>query len=168
MLPKVAGQNSIVRKATLIVLVFSFLQLSVWAQSRAESDVTLVPGKTILIGLTRGDMLRFTAFNPPTTEIGHPTEPLGLRLRFFGENGALVAVTPEVLIQPDQFRSVDLNYDDLPITADSAGRKQVRTMPLWGLRTRGRFFVSTYLEVANSTTGTTGTFKFYFNVETLP
>ena len=167
MLPKVAGQNSIIRKATLTVFVFSLLYLSAWAQSRPESDVTLVNGQTVLIGLTRGDMLRFTAFNPPTTEAGHPTEPLSLRMRFFDQLGAVVAVTPEVVIPPDQFRSVDINYDDLPITADSTGRKQVRTMPLWGLRTRGRFFVPTSLEVANSTTST-GTFKFYFNVETLP
>ena len=167
MLPKVAGQNSIIRKATLTVFVFSLLHLSIWAQSRLESDVTLVNGQTVLIGLTRGDMLRFTAFNPPTTEAGHPTEPLSLRMRFFDQLGAVVAVTPEVVIPPDQFRSVDINYDDLPITADSTGRKQVRTMPLWGLRTRGRFFVPTSLEVANSTTST-GTFKFYFNVETLP
>ena len=167
MLPKVAGQNSIIRKATLTVFVFSLLYVSAWAQSRTESDVTLVNGQTVLIGLTRGDMLRFTAFNPPTTEAGHPTEPLSLRMRFFDQLGAVVAVTPEVVIPPDQFRSVDIDYDDLPITADSTGRKQVRTMPLWGLRTRGRFFVPTSLEVANSTTST-GTFKFYFNVETLP
>ena len=167
MLPKVTCQNTIIRKATVTVFVFGFLHLSVWAQSRADSDVTLVAGQTALIGLTRGDMLRFTAFNPPTTETGHPTEPLSLRLRFFDQLGAVLAVTPEVLIPPDQFRSVDINYDDLPIAADSTGRKQVRTMPLWGLRTRGRFFVPTSLEVANSTTST-GSFKFFFNVETLP
>ena len=167
MLPKVASQNPIIRQVMLILLVFCFLQLPIWAQSRPESDVTLVNGQTVLIGLTRGDMLRFTAFNPPTTEAGHPTEPLSLRMRFFDQLGAVVAVTPEVVIPPDQFRSVDINYDDLPITADSTGRKQVRTMPLWGLRSRGRFFVPTSLEVTNSTTST-GSFKFYFNVETLP
>lgn len=167
MLPKVASQNTTIRKAMLIVLVFGFLQLPVCAQSRAETDVTLVSGQTALIGLTRGDMLRFTAFNPPTTEAGHPTEPLSLRLRFFDQLGAVIAVSPEVVIPPDQFRSVDINYDDLPIAADSTGRKQVRTMPLWGLRSRGRFFVPTSLEVTNTTTSA-GTFKFYFNVETLP
>jgi hypothetical protein len=167
MLTKVADQNSIIRKATLTVFVFSFLHLSVWAQSRPEADVTLVNGQTVLIGLTRGDMLRFSAFNPPTTEAGQATEPLSLRLRFFDDRGAVVAVSPEVVIPPDQFRSVDINYDDLPIAADSTGRKQVRTMPLWGLRSRGRFFVPTSLEIANSTTSA-GSFKFFFNVEALP
>ena len=167
MLPKVDCQNPIIRKATLTIFVFAFLLLTVCAQSRADSDVTLVAGRTALFGLTRGDMLRFSAFNPPTTESGQPTEPLSLRLRFFDEHGAIVAVSPEVVIPPDQFRSVDLNYDDLPIAADSTGRKQVRTVPLWGLRARGRIFVSTSLEVANSTTSA-GTFKFFFNVEALP
>src|SRR5262245_7641253 len=167
MLPKVACQDPIIRKVTLTVLVFSFLQLSVWAQSRASSDVTLVNGQTGLVGLQRGDMLRFTAFNPPTTESGQPTEPLSLRLRFFDEHGDAVAVSAEVVIPPNQFRWVDFNYDDIPITADSTGRKQVRTVPLWGLRTRGRFSVPTSLEITNSTTSA-GTFKFFFNVEALP
>ena len=112
-------------------------------------------------------MLRFTAFNPATTESGQPTEPLSLRLRFFDEHGDVVAVSAEVVIPPNQFRWVDFSYDDLPITADSTGRKQVRTVPLWGLRTRGRFSVPTSLEITNSTTSA-GTFKFFFNVESLP
>ena len=167
MLPKDASQNSIIRRATLTVFVFSFLQLSVWAQSRPDSDVTLVPGRTVLFGLTRGDMLRFSAFNPSTTESGLPTEPLSLRLRFFDEHGDVVAVSAEVVIPPNQFRWVDINYDDIPITADSTGRKQIRTTPLWGLRTRGRFSAPTSLEITNST-ASTGTFKFFFNVESLP
>jgi len=167
MLPKVAGQNSIIRKATLTMFVFSFLPLSVLAHSRVAADVTLVNCQTGLIGLQRGDTLRFTAFNPPTTESGQLTEPLSLRLRLFDEHGEIVAVSPEVVIPPNQFRWVDFNYDDIPITADSTGRKQVRTMPLWGLRTRGRFLVSTSLEISNSTTSA-GSFKFFFNVEALP
>jgi hypothetical protein len=167
MLTKVADQNSIIRRATLTVFVFSFLHLSVWAQSRPEADVTLVNGQTVLIGLTRGDVLRFTAFNPPTSESGQTNLALSLRLRIFYEHGDVAAVSPEVVIPPNQFRWVDFSYDDLPIAADSTGRKQVRTMPLWGVRARSRFLVSTSLEIANSTTSA-GTFKFFFNVEALP
>ena len=167
MLTKVADQNSIIRRATLTVFVFSFLHLSVWAQSRPEADVTLVNGQTVLIGLTRGDVLRFTAFNPPTSESGQTNLALSLRLRIFDEHGDVAAVSPEVVIPPNQFRWVDFSYDDLPIAADSTGRKQVRTMPLWGVRARSRFLVSTSLEIANSTTSA-GTFKFFFNVEALP
>ena len=167
MLTKVADQNSIIRKATLTVFVFSFLHLSVWAQSRPEADVALVNGQTVLIGLTRGDVLRFTAFNPPTSESGQTNLALSLRLRIFDEHGDVAAVSPEVVIPPNQFRWVDFSYDDLPIAADSTGRKQVRTMPLWGVRARSRFLVSTSLEIANSTTSA-GSFKFFFNVEALP
>jgi len=167
MLPKVVDKNSIIRKATLTIFAFSFLQLPVWAQLRAESDVTLVDGQTGLVGLARGDMLRYTAFNPPTSESGQTNLPISLRLRIFDEHGDVVAVSPEVVIPPNQFRWVDFSYDDLPITADSTGRKQIRTMPLWGLRARPRILVSTSLEISNSTTGA-GTFRFFFNLEALP
>lgn len=163
-MPKVIGRNSIILKATLTIAAFSFLQLAVCAQS---PDVTIVTGQTGLAGLARGEMLRFTAFNPAKTEAGHENEPLTLKLRFFDQDGNVITESPVVTIPPGGFRSVDTLYDDLPIAADGTARKQVRTVPLWGLRTRGRFLVSTALDLVQSATGA-GTFRFFFNVEALP
>jgi hypothetical protein len=163
-MPKVIGRNSIILKATLTIAAVSILQLAVYAQS---PDVTSVTGQTALVGLARGDLFRFTAFNPSQTESGQENGPLTLRLRFFDEDGNIIKESPEVTIAPGKFRSVDTHYDDLPIAADGTTRKQVRTVPLWGLRARGRVLVPLSLEIVQSATGA-GTFRFFFNVEALP
>jgi hypothetical protein len=163
-MPKVTGRNSIIRKATLTIAAFSFLQLAVCAQS---TDVTIVTGQTGLVGLASGDLFRFTAFNPPKTESGQENGPLTLRLQFFDEDGNLIRESPELTILPGRFRSVDTHYDDLRIAADGTMRKQFRTTPLWGVRARGRILVPLSLEIVQGATGQ-GTFKFFFTVEALP
>jgi|SRR5215471_3140854 len=161
---KVIGRNSIIGKTLITIAAFSFLQLAVCAQM---PDLIIIPGETGLVGLARGEMLRFTAFNPAKTDAGHENEPLIVTLKFFDQDGNVIKESPAVTIPPGGFRSIDTLFDDLPIAADGTARKQVRTMPLWGLRARGRFSVSVALDLVQSSTGA-GTFRFFFNVETLP
>jgi hypothetical protein len=163
-MPKVTGRNSVIRKTVLTIAAFSFLQLAVCAQS---PDVTIVSGQTGLVGLAQGEMLRFTAFNPAKTEGGHDNEALTLRLIFYDHDGNVIKESPVVTIPPGGFRSVDTLYDDLPIAADGTARKQVRTVPLWGLRAKGRILVSVALDLVQSATGA-GEFRFFFTVEALP
>jgi hypothetical protein len=121
MLPKITGQKSIVGKAALTIFAFTFFQLVVCAQSTGVMTVT---GQTGLFGLAREELLRFKAFNPATTEAGHPNQPISLRLKFYDEHGDTIAQSAEVLIPPGQFRSIDTHYDDLPIAADGINRKR--------------------------------------------
>jgi len=157
-------RNSIFQKTLVTLAALSLLQLAVSAQSSNE----LIVGQTALAGLARGELIRFTAFNPVLTDAGHPNEPISLKLRVFDALGNVIAESPEVTIPPGQFRWIDFDYDDLPITGEAGTlRKQFRTIPLWGLRSRSRLHVSTSLDALNSSTGA-GTFKFFFTVEALP
>jgi len=162
-------QNSILRKVTLTLLAFSFFQLAgVGAQSRVQSNEIIVIGQTALLGLGRGDMMRYTAFNPVTTKSGSPNEPISLRLRVFDAQGNVIAESPEVRIPPGEFRSVDFNHDELPIAGEpGTTRKQIRTQALWGLRHRNTIHVPTSLEIVDSTTGS-GKFNHFLIVEALP
>jgi hypothetical protein len=149
----------------MTLAALSLLQLAVGAQSGSELIVT---GQTGLAGLARGEMMRFTAFNPVLTDGGHPNEPISLKLAVYDAQGALVASSPQVEIPPGQFRWIDFDYDDLPIAGEpGTTRNQVRTVPLWGLRARGRLHVSTSLDLIDGTTGA-GQFRFFFTVEALP
>jgi hypothetical protein len=175
----VIGQNSIsafrssasrrFRRVALTFLALSFFQLAgVGAQSRAQSVETIVTGQTALVGLGRAEMMRFTAFNPEMTDSGEPNEPISLRLKLFDAHGNVIAESRAVQIPPGEFRSVDFNHDELPIAGEpGTTRKQIRTQPLWGLRHRPLIHVPTSLEIIDSTTGT-GSFKFFFKLESLP
>jgi len=158
-------RNSIFQKTLVTLAALSLFQLAVSAQSSNEIMVT---GQTALGGLVRGELMRFTAFNPLLTDLGHPNEPISLKLRVFDALGNVIAESPEVNIPPGQFRWIDFDYDDLPVAGEPGTmRKQFRTIPLWGLRSRSRLHVSTSLDLLNSSTGA-GTFKFFFTVEALP
>ena len=117
------------------------------------------------MGLGRGEMLRFTAFNPEST--GERGEPIGMQMKLYDAHGDVIATSAEVMIPPGQFRFVDFKRDDLPIAGDpGTGLLQVRTEALWGLRSSNRIDVPTSLEAVNTSTG--GSFKFFFNIEALP
>jgi len=150
---------------TLVALCFFQLAVSVSAQTSGEKSVI---GQTNMVGVAHGETIRFKAFNPSETDSGRANEPLGMQLRIYDEHGSLIAESPRVDIPPGEFRWVDIKRDDLPVAGEpGTGRAQVRTIPLWGLRTSARIHVPTQLEIVDSTTGA-GTFKFFFNVEALP
>jgi hypothetical protein len=160
--------SSIFRKATLVLAAFCIFQVAVRAQSREEPAETLVNGQTSLVGLVRGEMLRFTAFNPSETDNGKPNEPITLRLRVYDAHGGLIVQSPALVIPPGEFRWVDFDHAELGTPSEPAtSRNQIRTKPLWGLRSRSPLHVTTTLELLDSTTQR-GTFKFFFNVEALP
>jgi hypothetical protein len=151
--------------AALVLLTCCLFQLSAGAQSSEQTHERTKIGATTLIGFTRGEMLRFTAFNPEST--GERSEPIRMQMKLYDAQGNVIAASAEVVIPPGQFRFVDFKRDDLPIAGDpGTGLLQVRTQPLWGLRSSNRIDVPTSLEVVNGTTG--GSFKFYFIIEALP
>ena len=156
MLINSSRKKSVLRKATLALIAFSLFPLSVGAQSAGRSGETIVVGQTALVGLARGDMLRFTAFNPIKTEAGQRNEPISLQLKLYDAHGDVIAESAQVEIPPGEFRSIDFNRDELPVAGEAGtARVQLRTIPLWGVRSRIRLFVATSLEIIDNNTSKT-------------
>ena len=131
-------------------------------------DTTTKTGATALVALAPGDTLRFTAFNPaPAGEVG---EPISMQMRLYNEQGRVIANSAEVAIPPGEFRTVSFKRDELPLAGEpGTGILQVRTAPLWRFTSSIQVKVTTSLEVMPAPGGTTsGSFKFFLNVETLP
>ena len=152
------------RLAASVLLACCFFQLTAGAQSDRANEISKV-GTPVLIGLARGDTLRFSAFNPEATD--ERGEPIRMQMKLYDAQGNTIAASPEVVIPAGEFRFVEFKRDDLPIAGDpGTGLLEVRTTPLWGVRANVRIRVSTSLETMNTTTS--GSFKFFFNVEALP
>jgi len=160
--------NSAIRRAMMSLIALCLFQVAVSAQSPPETE-TIVKGRSFVLGLVSGEVLRYSAFNPSETDAGKPNEPLSLQLKLYDAHGALVATSPKIVIPPGEFRWIEFDRDTLPISGEPGStRAQFRTQPLWGLRARDRLQVSTSLEVHGNSSSTPGTFKFFFNVEALP
>ena len=167
MLTNLTRNNSVFRIATLALVAFSFFQLPVGAQSSVESNETIVPGATALLGLARGESLRFSAFNPSKTESGLRNEPISMQLKLYDAHGDVIAESPQIEIPPGEFRFVDFNHDELPVAGEpGTARNQIRTQALWGLRTHSQINVATSLEVVDSSTG--GSCRVFVFVEAVP
>lgn len=147
--------KSVLRIATLTLVAFCTLQTSVGAQSALQTNETVVEGKSILVGLARGDMLRFTAFNPLETESGRRNETISVRFMLFIEDGTPIASSTQIEIPPGEFRSIDFRRDELPIAGEPNTSFVFRTMPLWGPRARSRATLTTSLEIVDTGTGRT-------------
>ena len=159
-------KNSVLRAAAFVLLALSLFQLPAGAQL-SQPEITRT-GATALVGLVPGERLRFTAFNPSTTESSREhNEPVRMQLKLYDAAGEIIAASPDVVIPPGEFRFVDFNRDDLPIAGEPGTRRaQVRTQALWGLRSHDRLQLPTSLEIIDNQTG--GSFKFFFTVEALP
>jgi len=157
MLTNFTRNKYLLRIATLSLVVFGFSQLAAGAGASEQTNETTVVGKTTaLVGLARGDTLRYTAFNPLKTESGERNEPIRLRLQLYDSRGNVIAENAAVEIPPGEFRFVDFNRDDLPVAGEpGTARAEVRTQALWGVRIRHRFNVTSSLEIVDSSTGTT-------------
>jgi hypothetical protein len=156
------------RIATIVLLTVLSFQLTAGSQPLAQDSTTTKTGATALVALAPGDTLRFTAFNPaPAGEAG---EPISMRMSLYNEQGRVIANSAEVTIPPGEFRTISFRRDELPLAGEpGTGILQVRTVPLWHFTSNIRVKVTTSLEVMPAPGGTTsGSFKFYFNVETLP
>lgn len=142
---------SVLRKATLALVALSFFQPAVGAR---QTDVLVVEGTSVGIGVALGDMVRFTAFNPRETESGRRNETISVRLTLFIEDGTSIAESATVEIPPGEFRSIDFYRAEMLVAGEPrTGRLQVRAAPLWGLRSRAGILISTSLEIVDSSTG---------------
>ena len=157
MLTNFTRNKSLLRITTLWLIVFSFSQLPASAGASERTNETTVVGKTTaLVGLARGDMLRYTAFNPLKTESGERNEPIRLRLKLYDARGNVIAESAAVEIPPGEFHSIDFNRDDLAVEGEpGTARTEIRTQALWGVRIRHRFNVTSSLEIVDSSTGAT-------------
>ena len=156
------------RMTTIVLLTFLAFQLTAGAQPSAQDNTTTKTGATALVALAPGDTLRFTAFNPaPAGEVG---EPISMQMKLYNEQGRIIAKSTEVVIPPGEFRTVSFKRDDLPLAGEfGTGILQVRTAPLWRFTSGIPVNVTTSLEVLPAPgTTTSGSFKFFINVETLP
>jgi hypothetical protein len=156
------------RMATIVLLTVLSFQLTAGAQQLAQDNTTTKTGATALVALAPGDTLRFTAFNPaPAGEVG---EPISMQMRLYNEHGRVIANSAEVAIPPGEFRTISFKRDELPLAGEpGTGILQVRTAPLWHFTSSIPVKVTTSLEVMPAPGGTTsGSFKFFFNVEALP
>ena len=136
---------------TLGFVAFGFSQFPATAQTSEEANQTI--GEPVLLGLARGDILRFNAFNPAKTESGELNESINVRLKLHDARGQVIAESAPVEIPPGEFRSIDVNNDDLPPTG--ASRDQFRTTALWGFRSLRLIRVTTSLEIIDNGTGQT-------------
>ena len=156
------------RMATIVLLTVLSFQLTAGSQPLAQDITTTKTGATALVALAPGDTLRFTAFNPgPAGEVG---EPISMQMKLYNEQGRVIATSAEVAIPRGEFRTIFFKRDELHLAGEpGTGILQVRTEPLWRFTSSIPVKVTTSLEVMPAPGGTTtGTFKFFFNVETLP
>ena len=159
----------LISTATLCLAVIGLFQLSATAQTRQDQTVTIVQGQTAMAWMAFGELIRFRAFNPLVTDSGKTNDAITVQIKLFDEKGTVLRETPTVTIPPGEFRWIDIKREELDLVGDpTTGRVQVRTQPLWGLRSQTRLLhVPTSLDLVDQATGG-GTFRFYIIVEALP
>src|SRR5262245_65962475 len=155
------------RMATIVLLTVLSFQLTAGTQPLAQDNTTTKTGATALVALAPGDTLRFTAFNPaPAGEVG---EPISMQMRLYNEQGRVIAKSAEVTIPPGEFRTISFKRDELSLAGEpGTGILQVRTVPLWRFTSSIPVKVTTSLEVMPTPSTTSGSFRFFLNVEALP
>jgi len=147
--------RSVLRMATLAFVAVSLFELPAGAQSPRPTDETTVVGESTLVGLARGEMMRFTSFNPRETESGRRNASIRMRLRLFNPDGTALIESSELEIPPGEFRSINFNRDELLVAGEpGTGRAQIRTVALWSCRYSGRYVINTSLEIVDNTGAT--------------
>lgn len=144
--------------ATVIALVAAAAIWSAWgarqAQALADSEMVLEP-----IGITSGQTARLSVLN------SGEEKGLVVNWKFLDSAGRILARGPEShLIPAGQFRSFDVDGDELGAERDRFGRIQMRAVVtmLGGPDTKGEHCIS--VEVIDSATGKTSfTTKFCQN-----
>jgi hypothetical protein len=115
-------------------------------------------GDDWLVGIAPGQSLRFSASNAGGSDAGgERTEPISIEVKVYDKDGNVIGGSDVVEIPPGQFRTVRLAYDDLATLGEpGTGRKEIRTKPLWGFRSRDRLVpVTESLEIVSDGTGRT-------------
>jgi hypothetical protein len=113
-------------------------------------------GNDIMMGIVPGQTLRVTLFNPPSSESGAQSEPVGGHVKVFDGSGNLIAQSPEQVIPPGKFRSFDFNRDALPIAGEpGTNRAHVRIKPFYNFRSERLSPVIASFEIVDNRTGKT-------------
>jgi len=126
-------KHRIIHYGFLAVLFSLLLLVTAPAQAQTEQSrqVTIIQDMAS-IGLTYGQTMRVTLFNPPSPGTATGTDaqrkPVGGHVKVFDGSGALIAQSPELLIPPGEFRFFDFKRAALPLPGESdTGRLQART-----------------------------------------
>ena len=108
-----------------------------------------------LIGIVPGESLLFTARN--LSKPDEAGEAISMQVKVYDKNGDVIAVSHEVEIPPGEFRTVRFNHEDLATAEEpDTHRAEVRTMPLWSIRSHVRAIpVAGSLELVSNSTGRT-------------
>jgi hypothetical protein len=113
-------------------------------------------GNDIIMGIVPGQTLRVTLFNPPSSESGTQSEPVGGHVKVFDGSGNLIAQSPEQVIPPGKFRSFDFNRNALPLAGEpGTNRAHVRIKPFYNFRSERLSPVLASFEIVDGSTGRT-------------
>jgi len=113
-------------------------------------------GNDIIMGIVPGQTLRVTLFNPPSSESGAQSEPVGGHVKVFDGRGNLIAQSPEQVIPPGKFRSFDFNRGALPLAGEpGTNRAHVRIKPFYNFSSGRLSPVLASFEIVDASTGRT-------------
>jgi hypothetical protein len=123
------------------------------AQSTSQDGVVILYSS--LPGIARGQTLSLRFSNPLTD--GESSQPLPVQITLLDAAGNAVSQSREVTVMPGEFALINFKRTDINVPGDSlTGRVEtsakVRTVPLWGLRTRGRFGYEVFDDLTGKTT----------------
>jgi hypothetical protein len=87
-------------------------------------------GNDIMMGIAPGQRLRVTQFNPPAFGSEGQGKPVGGHVKVFNGSGNLIAQSQELVIPSGEFRSSDINRNEIPLSGEpGTNRAQVRLRP---------------------------------------
>jgi hypothetical protein len=108
-------------------------------------------GNDILMGIVPGKKVRVTLLNQPASG----TEARG-HVKVFDGSGNLIAQSPELIIPPGEFRSFDLDRNEIPLAGEpGTNRAQARIKPFFNFESERLSPVLASFEIVDASTGRT-------------
>lgn len=129
------------------------------AAHSSNGTVTVFDGGVVIIGLARGQTVRFTVLNQNGPQSGD-REHGRVRVRLFDANGNVISQSAELVIPFGEFRSIDFNRDGISLPGEAlTGRLQVRAetevrSPKF-VQVDGRVSFPASVEIVDNSTGAT-------------
>jgi hypothetical protein len=115
-------------------------------------------GNDILMGIIPGKKVRVTLLNPPASGSEAQREPVSGHVKVFDGSGNLIAQSPELVIPPGEFRSFDLNRNEISLAGEpGTNRAQVRIKPFFNFESDRLSPVLASFEIVDNSTGKTVT-----------
>jgi hypothetical protein len=107
-------------------------------------------------GIARGQTLSMRFFNP-RVEGESAGRPMPVQVRLLDAAGNVVSESRAITVPPGEFGVINFKRDDVNLPGDSlTGRvetsAELRTVPLWGLRARGRMMYEVFDDLTGKTT----------------